>query len=161
MLHSGTGMSRGKRQVKVKGPTVESWQVVGERLVCRGLRCLVRQRDRERALKRDDELRRADLLKVGESLFQTERVGLLVDGEVAEYEQLLDQLEALVDEEADLSWVLGEGGLLLPVRERRSASTTRRGFAGAGIRTFAFANTRMFRFDLRAVVDLAPDAIAQ
>ena len=115
-------MSRGKTQEKMKGPTVECWQVVGERLVCRGLRCLVRQRHRERALKRDDELRRADFLKARESLLQTERVGLLVDGKVAEYEQLLDQLEALVDEEADLSWVLGEGGLLLPSREREKVS---------------------------------------
>lgn len=118
MLHPETRISRGKMQAKVKGPTVESREIVGERLVRRGLRRFVGQRDRERALERDDELRRADLLEVGESLLQTERVGLLVDGEVAEYEQLLDQLEALVDEEADLSWVLGEGGLLLPSRER-------------------------------------------
>ena len=117
MLHPETRISRGKMQAKVKGPTVESREIVGERLVRRGLRRFVRQRDRERALERDDELRRADLLEVRESLLQTERVGLLVDGEVAEYEQLLDQLEALVDEEADLSWVLGEGGLLLPSRE--------------------------------------------
>lgn len=89
----------------------------------RGLRGFVWQRDRERALKRDDELRRADLLKPRESLLETERVGFLVDGEVAEYEQLLDQLEALVDEEADLSRMLGEGGFLLPSRDRRSAST--------------------------------------
>lgn len=86
--------------------TLEDRQTVRERLVGGGLRGVERQRDRERALQRDNELARRRLVKLRERLLEAERVDLAIDREVAEDEQLVDQAETFVDDGADIRCML-------------------------------------------------------